>query len=130
MDRVSRDEREYEEQVSDVHLAALAAGKRASMKHWRIEPGATLPAHRHQHEQIGYLISGELTAILEDREVTLESGDSYIFPSKELHGAENRGDEPAVGIGVLSPPRSDPDWATQTAAVSETDRVEVVESDD
>ncbi len=111
MDRVSRGDREYEEQTPGVSLADLAAGEQVSMKHWRIDPGATLPPHRHPNEQVGYLVSGELVAILEDREVTLQPGDSYVFPGEELHGAENRGDEPAVGIGVLSPPRDSPDWA-------------------
>ena len=100
------------------------------MKHWRIEPGATLPIHRHDNEQIGFLISGELTAILEDKEVTLRPGDSYAFESGELHGAENRGEKPAVGIGVLSPPRSSPNWAQSTATVDDAGTVTSVGSDD
>ncbi|MES3516352.1 MAG: cupin domain-containing protein [Natronomonas sp.] len=119
MDRLNRADRDHEEESPGVYLADLAAGEKASMKSWRIEPGATLPPHRHEHEQIGYLISGTLTAILEDREVRLEPGDSYVFPSEELHGAENRGDEPAVGIGVLSPPRGKPSWGTETDSAGE-----------
>jgi quercetin dioxygenase-like cupin family protein len=131
MQRVSEAGREYEEVSPDVHLADLAAGEESSMKHWRIEPGATLPVHRHDNEQIGFLISGELTAILEDEEVTLSPGDSYAFESGELHGAENRGDEPAVGVGVLSPPRASPDWAQSTATANDhPDAVTSVESDD
>ncbi|PSP97869.1 cupin domain-containing protein [Halobacteriales archaeon QS_5_70_17] len=105
MFRVTEDDREPREVAADVYLSDLAAGERASMKFWRVEPGATLPTHRHSNEQIGYVISGTLTALVEGEEHTLEPGDSYAFPSGELHGAENRGDEPAVGIGVLSPPR-------------------------
>lgn len=130
MERVRRENREYGEPSPGVYLADLAAGERASMKHWRIEPGETLPTHRHAHEQIGFLISGRLTAVLEDREVTLEPGDSYVFPGEELHGAENRGDEPAVGIGVLSPPRSTPEWGTDGIAVSNHGQSEHAESDD
>jgi quercetin dioxygenase-like cupin family protein len=115
MQRVSEAGREYDEASPGVALADLAAGEKSSMKHWRIDPGATLPLHRHDNEQIGFLISGELTAILEDEEVTLHPGDSYAFESGELHGAENRGEDPAIGIGVLSPPRSSPDWARSTA---------------
>jgi quercetin dioxygenase-like cupin family protein len=110
MRRISDDGTDGEEVADGVYLADLAAGERASMKHWRVEPGATLPIHRHDNEQIGYMIRGTLTAITEGEEIVLRPGDSYLFASGELHGAENRGDEPAVGIGVLSPPRSDPDW--------------------
>lgn len=110
MRRINDDGTDGEEVAEGVYLADLAAGEQASMKHWRVEPGATLPAHRHDNEQIGYMLRGTLTAITEDEEITLHPGDSYLFTSGELHGAENRSDEPAVGIGVLSPPRSDPDW--------------------
>lgn len=130
MQQVSEAGREYEEASPDVYLADLAAGEKSSMKHWRIEPGATLPVHRHDNEQIGFLISGELTAILEDEEITLLPGDSYAFESGELHGAENRGDEPAVGIGVLSPPRSSPNWARSAATADDTGTVGSVGSDD
>ena len=111
MDRVTEAQRESEEVAEGVYLADLAAGERASMKHWRVEPGETLPAHRHHNEQIGYVISGTLTAVVEGEEHRLEPGDSYLFPGDEHHGAENRGDEPATGIGVLSPPRGAPKWA-------------------
>jgi quercetin dioxygenase-like cupin family protein len=112
MDHVTPGDREDEEVADGVYLADLAESQRACMKHWRVEPGATLPTHRHSNDQIGYVISGELTAIVEGEEHELEPGDSYAFPGQELHGAENRGDEPAVGIGVLSPPREEPDWGT------------------
>jgi quercetin dioxygenase-like cupin family protein len=112
MYHVSADDREPAEVAEDVYLSDLAAGERASMKYWRVEPGATLPTHEHDNEQIGFVISGTLTALVEGEEHLLRPGDSYAFPSGETHGAENRGDEPAVGIGVLSPPREAPDWAT------------------
>jgi quercetin dioxygenase-like cupin family protein len=110
MDRVTEIQREPEEITEGVYLSDLAAGEQASMKHWRVEPGETLPAHRHHNEQVGYVISGTLTAVVEGEEYELAPGDSYVFPSHEHHGAENRGDEVAVGIGVLSPPRGAPKW--------------------
>lgn len=116
MDRVTETQRKPKEVAEGVHLTDLAAGERMSMKHWRVEPGETLPAHRHHNEQIGYVVSGTLTAIVEGEEHTLEPGDSYVFPSDEHHGAENRGDEPAVGVGVLSPPRGAPKWGEKAKA--------------
>lgn len=112
MKRISEGERNVVEVTDGVYLADLAGGQQASMKYWRIEPGKTLPPHRHHNEQIGYVIHGELTAILETDEVSLRPGDSYAFLSDEYHGAENRSDRPAGGIGVLSPPRSEPEWGS------------------
>lgn len=93
-----------------VYLADLAAGDRASMKFWRVEPGATIPSHSHPQEQIGYVVRGELIALVEGAEHRLEPGDSYLFASGERHGAENRSTEPAEGLGFLSPPRERPQW--------------------
>jgi quercetin dioxygenase-like cupin family protein len=126
MDRVTEPQRKSEEVADGVHLADLAAGEHVSMKHWRVEPGETLPAHRHHNEQIGYVISGTLTAVVEGEEYELAPGDSYVFPSDERHGAENRADEPAVGIGVLSPPRGAPKWGEK----SHTSEPTPAESDD
>lgn len=125
MDRVTEAEREFEEVNRGVHLADLAAGEQASMSYWRVDPGERIPPHRHDNEQIGYLISGRLVALVEGEEILLEPGDSYVFPSGERHGCENRGDEPAVGVGILSPPRDNPDWGEQG-----TGEADPVESDD
>ncbi len=110
MDRINADGADVTEVAEGVFLGDLAGGRRADMKYWRIEPGATLPAHEHHHEQIGYVVRGTLTATVEGEEITLEPGDSYLFSSDEHHGAENQGDEPAVGVGVLAPPRDKPEW--------------------
>lgn len=120
MERINTDGANVEEVAEGVFLGDLATGERAGMKHWRVEPGATLPAHRHHHEQIGYMISGRLVAIVEGEEVLLEPGDSYRFESDEHHGAENRGEEPAVGVGILAPPRGTPGWGDSRAAESST----------
>ena len=118
MEHVTELGRSPGEVVDGVQLADLATGERASMKFWRIEPGATLPTHRHGNEQIGFVIEGTLTAVLDDGERELNPGDSYAFLADELHGAENRGDERAVGIGVLTPPRAEPEWGA--ASTEET----------
>ncbi len=110
MDRVSIGDTTFDEVAEGVYLADLATGRRACVKYWRIESGATLPVHRHDNEQIGYVLDGTLVALVEGEEVTLSPGDCYRFPSGERHGAENRSDEPAIGIGVLAPPREQPDW--------------------
>jgi quercetin dioxygenase-like cupin family protein len=110
MRHVAKDEWEESEVSEGVYLADLATGDRSGMKHWRLEPGAELPVHRHHNEQIGYVVSGEVTAIVEGERRQLQAGDSYCFLSEELHGAVNESDEPCVGIGLLTPPRDAPKW--------------------
>lgn len=119
MKHVREGDREGRQVSEGVFLTDLASGQRSAMKYWRIEPGAELPTHRHQNEQIGYVISGELTAILEGERRSLEPGDSYCFESGELHGAVNETDDPCVGIGLLTPPRDAPRWGELVTDVAE-----------
>ena len=112
MERVPLDESDVVEAVPDVHLAQLAVGESMSVQHFRIDPGATVPEHSHHHEQAGFVYRGELTFVLADgSEVVVGPGDSYDLASEEVHGAENRGDEPVEGVDIFSPPRPNPDWA-------------------
>ncbi|MGM0371051.1 MAG: cupin domain-containing protein [Halobacteriota archaeon] len=111
MDHVSSNTVATAEPVDGVHLTLLAAGDRMSVQHFQIEPGATVPEHSHPHEQVGYLVAGELTFLIEGEEIVVQAGDSYSLASEEPHGVENRGDTVVEGIDVFSPPRTDPDWA-------------------
>lgn len=100
--------------VPDVTLAQLASGDRMSVQHYRFEPGAVVPEHRHEHEQAGFIHRGTLTFLLENgREVCASAGDGYVVPGEMAHRVENRGDEPAEGVDVFSPPRAAPDWGTE-----------------
>ncbi|MFC4550412.1 MULTISPECIES: cupin domain-containing protein [Halorussus] len=110
MDQVHLTARETEEAVDGVHFTQLAAGENMSIQHFRIDAGATIPEHTHDHEQLGYMTSGELVAVVDGEEYRFGPDDSYCFLSGEPHAAENRGDESAVGIGIYSPPRREADW--------------------
>ncbi|WP_136717227.1 cupin domain-containing protein [Halorientalis salina] len=112
------------EVVDGVHLTQLVAGERMSVQHFHIEPGATVPEHSHEHEQVGFVYRG--TMVFEVGEAsedasgnrTQSGGDEYVIgpnesfgiPSEEPHAAVNRGDEPVRGLDVFAPPRPNPDW--------------------
>ncbi|MDS0294391.1 cupin domain-containing protein [Halogeometricum luteum] len=113
MERVSADDVESVEAVPDVHLSVLAGAERMNVQHFRIEPGATVPSHDHEQEQVGYLTAGELTFVLEDEEVVVRAGDSYALDSEEVHAAENRGEETVEGVDIFSPPRTMADWGDE-----------------
>lgn len=100
-----------DEVLDGVHLAQLVAGDRASVQHFRIEPGTTVDTHSHKHEQLGWLVAGELVFTVDGEEHHVISDDSYAIPGEEPHAAENRGEVDAVGIEVFAPPRPTPPWA-------------------
>ncbi len=113
MEHAAHDPATDVEAVESVHLSQLVTGENMSIQHFTIEPGAAVPAHDHHHEQAGFVYEGELTFLLEDDEVTVGPGESFDLASHEVHGAENRGDVPVQGVDVFSPPRPNPDWATE-----------------
>ena len=111
MDVVSPADEESAEAVDGVHLSLLAGGDRMNLQRFEIEPGAVVPEHSHPHEQTGLVVEGTLTFLLGDgTERAVGPGDTYALAGGEAHAAENRGDEPVVGVDVFSPPRTDPDW--------------------
>ncbi|MBL8344865.1 MAG: cupin domain-containing protein [Rubrivivax sp.] len=74
-----------------------------------IPPGGRTKAHLHEfHESAFYLLSGESVELctgarLEHRE-TARAGDYLFIPAKLPHVAVNRGNSPAVFIGVRNEP--------------------------
>ncbi|MDZ7849656.1 MAG: cupin domain-containing protein [Halodesulfurarchaeum sp.] len=111
MDHVPQSAVETAEPIDGVQLRLLANGESANVQQYRIEPGGVVPEHSHPHEQLGYLVRGELTFVLDGEEVIVEAGDSYRLAGDEPHAVENRSDTLAEGIDVFSPPRTDPNWA-------------------
>jgi mannose-6-phosphate isomerase-like protein (cupin superfamily) len=49
--------------------------------------------------------------LVDDEEIFVSEGDSYVIPGSEPHKLENRTEVPLRGLDVFSPPRTDPDWA-------------------
>ncbi|MBC7949233.1 MAG: cupin domain-containing protein [Chitinophagaceae bacterium] len=70
-----------------------------------IEAGSDLPQHHHVHEQITYIIEGQLDMIIGGKPYSLTSGMYHVIPSNVPHGAV------AVTacrvIDVFNPPRED-----------------------
>lgn len=110
MDLVSADAIDETEAIDDVFLKQLAVGEEMSVQHFRLDPGSVVPEHSHQHEQLGYVVSGEAVFIADGEETVVGPGDSYGLTSNEPHRVENRGDDTVLGIDIFSPPRANPDW--------------------
>lgn len=112
MDRVSVGDAPPVEVADDVFLSLPVGGEEVSVQHSRIELSAAVPVHGHLHEQVGCIVIGELTFLTSDNheELVVGPGDSYPLVGDEPHGAENRDDEIVIGIGVFSPPWTNPPW--------------------
>ena len=59
---------------------------------------------RHQGEECGIIISGQLTVTVGAQEKTLHPGDAYYFRSDIPHRFRNPGTEPCVLVSANNPP--------------------------
>ena len=74
------------------------------MVHSTFAPGAELAeAVTRQTQEVGYMISGNLTLWIGDREFQLDPGDSFRIRGEPYRWA-NRGQAPAVVIWAIAPP--------------------------
>lgn len=83
----------------------LCFGERMMLAHFTLEEGAVIPPHSHPHEQVGYVVEGELAMTIADETYSLRAGDSYLAPANVEHGAKVV--KEAVVIDAFSPPRED-----------------------
>lgn len=64
-----------------VHGAQLTLG------YVEIEAGSILPQHSHVHEQITYILEGQLDMVIGGKNCSLTAGMYYVIPSNVPHGA-------------------------------------------
>ncbi len=82
-------------------------GDRIMMSFVELEAGAIVPRHHHEHEQMGYIISGVLEFQIGAETKTCRAGDSYLAPSNIPHEAKVADEGPAKVLDIFSPPREE-----------------------
>ena len=60
-------------------------GEAMSVVFWEVTPGATVPEHKHEHEQILHVMEGEFEFTLEGKTRIYKSGDIVLIPSFAPH---------------------------------------------
>lgn len=70
-----------------------------------IGPGASNGGTiRHEGEEVGYVISGEINLTVADKHHVLTAGDSFFFKSDLAHSYHNATDQLALVLWINSPP--------------------------
>jgi quercetin dioxygenase-like cupin family protein len=80
-------------------------GDGAMLNLLEFEPGARVPVHDHPHEQLGYVVEGELVLEIDGVEHRLRPGDAYRIAGGTPHAAWSDG--PCVVMDVFDPVRDD-----------------------
>jgi quercetin dioxygenase-like cupin family protein len=88
------------------YLARTIHGERITLAVVEIEPGADLPEHRHENEQLGMVLQGTLIFRVGEEERELGPGTMWRIPSNTPHSAR-AGQDGAVALDVFAPTRDD-----------------------
>ena len=95
-------------QVWDRIRARRVEGERITLAIVELEPNAVAPEHRHPHEQLGLVISGQITFRIGTATRVFGPGGTWRILSDVPHEA-TAGPDGAVVIDVFNPIRAD--WA-------------------
>jgi quercetin dioxygenase-like cupin family protein len=92
--------------IWDGVTARVVAGERSSFVVVELEPGAFVPEHSHDNEQLGICASGSATFRVGEETRELGPGDTWSIPSNVAHEVRV-GPDGAVMIETFTPARSD-----------------------
>lgn len=103
------------ERVSDQLERRLITGERMMLAHVYLQKGCIVPRHRHDNEQLTYILEGALRFWIgedEGEEVVVRAGEVLHIPGNVWHKAEAL--EDTLDVDIFSPPRQD--WIEKTDA--------------
>jgi quercetin dioxygenase-like cupin family protein len=81
-------------------------GERLTLAVVELAPNAVVPEHRHEHEQLGMVIKGEVDFTLDGETRHLGPGGTWRILSNLPHNV-NAGPDGAVVLDIFSPTRDD-----------------------
>lgn len=64
-----------------------AHGAEATLGLVELEAGVVMPIHQHVHEQITYILEGQLDMVIDEKPYSLTPGSYFVIPSNVWHGA-------------------------------------------
>jgi quercetin dioxygenase-like cupin family protein len=73
---------------------------------FEFEPGTVIPVHKHPHEQITYVVEGEIEFALEGEIRLLRAGEGVIVTADREHSARVL-DKPSKAVDAWYPIRED-----------------------
>lgn len=96
--------------IWDGVLARVVNGDRVTIGFVDIDPNAQVPEHRHENEQVGFVLRGSVTMVVEGQSRELRVGETYTIASQLPHSAKAGADGVTV-VDVFAPVRQD--WKTK-----------------
>ena len=93
------------EKVTEMISRKIVSGEREMLAQIYLKRGALVPIHRHDSEQMTYILQGALRVLVDGEEVIVREGEVLHIPSRLPHQAEAL--EDTLELDVFSPVRSE-----------------------
>jgi quercetin dioxygenase-like cupin family protein len=91
--------------VNGVTRRILAHSDNLMLTEHTLEKGAVLPDHKHAHEQLVYLLKGEISLEMGGERLNMRPGDSLVIASNVSHKVTAL--TKSLALDVFSPSRKD-----------------------
>ena len=102
-------------EIWDGVIGRVVGGERSTLAVIELDPGAVVPEHSHDNEQLTYILEGVLRFWVGEDEsevIDVRAGEVLHIPSNVPHKAEAL--EDTLDVDVFCPPRQD--WLDKTDA--------------
>lgn len=93
-------------QILNGIILRSVSGEKTMMTFFEFEPNAVIPSHKHPHEQITYIIEGEMEFAIEEEIRILKKGDGVVILSNQEHSAKVL-NKPTKAVDAWYPIRED-----------------------
>ena len=94
---------------SEVHVfdgvvrKTLACGRDVLMARFEYKKGSKVPPHKHSYEQVTTVIEGRQKVVIQDKEIIVETGDTYVVPADFEHEQTSLEDTVTIDSWSLTP---------------------------
>lgn len=93
------------EKLSDSITRKFIHGDKAMVAELNLKKGAVVPEHKHENEQISWILQGELVFEIQGKEIHVKAGEVLVIPSNVPHKATAVQD--TIDVDLFSPIRED-----------------------
>jgi quercetin dioxygenase-like cupin family protein len=98
------------EAVTDSITRKFITAERITLAHFELKQGGVVPRHKHESEQLSYVLRGALKFEIGGEGIVVRGGEVLEIPSWVEHRVDVL--EDALVVDVFSPPRKD--WVDRT----------------
>lgn len=86
------------DKVTELISRKIVSGERQMLVQVYLKRGAQVPAHRHEGEQLQYVLEGALRCVVGGEEVVVREGEVLVIPAGAPHQAEALADTFALDV--------------------------------